>query len=114
MADYKPAGCEVFDPKRKTPAPPKPPAPGNLPEQLTRDAITAGLGTISVAGCNGKSSARGEVHVSIAVSPEGRVAGVTIRAQPDDVLGACVSAAAARGTFARTQRGGTFKYVWRF
>jgi len=39
---------------------------------------------------------------------------VTMRSSPDPALGACVTAAVRAGTFARTQRGGSFAYAWRF
>jgi predicted Zn finger-like uncharacterized protein len=110
MTDFKDERCAPYRPKRTTPPPT---TTTNLPEQLTRDGITAGLGTISVAACSGKSSSHGEVKVSIKVTPEGRVSGVTIKASPDEALSACVVAAASRGSFPKTQRGGSFFYVWR-
>jgi len=42
------------------------------------------------------------------------VTAVTVRSSPDAALSACVTAAARKVSFARTQHGGSFAYVWRF
>jgi hypothetical protein len=52
--------------------------------------------------------------VSVKVSPAGTVTGVAIKSSPDPALSACVQAAAMKGVFAKTKRGGSFAYMWRF
>lgn len=86
----------------------------NLPDNLDRAAIAAGLGTIRAQGCGNKSSSRGDVAVTIKVNAEGGVSGVTIKSSPDPALSSCVSAAVQKGTFGKTKRGASFGYVWRF
>jgi hypothetical protein len=89
-------------------------AVSNLPDNLDRAAIAAGLGTIRAQACGGRSSARGDVAVTIKVNADGGVSGVTIKSSPDPVLSSCVTAAAGKGKFAKTKRGASFGYVWRF
>jgi hypothetical protein len=91
-----------------------PPAGPPLPDGLDRAAIAAGLTRIDTSGCRDQSPARGNVTASIKVSAAGAVTAVTVRSSPDPALSACVTAAARKGTFAPTQRGGSFSYVWRF
>lgn len=83
---------------------------GGIPEQLDKPAIATGLTTIPAKACKGS----GEVSLSIKVSPAGSVASVTHRGPSDTPLAQCVAAAARRGRFAKTQRGGSFGYIWRF
>jgi predicted Zn finger-like uncharacterized protein len=91
------------------------PAPGPaLPDNLDRSTISAGLSRIDTSSCHDRSPAHGNVTVSIKVSAAGAVTAVTVRSSPDPALSACVTAAARKGTFAQTQRGGSFAYVWRF
>jgi len=113
VSNYADKCCEIY---RK-------PAAGNevttapassLPDSLDRAAITAGLTHIDTSGCHNKSPAHGDVKVSIKVSPAGAVTAVNVKSSPADELSACVTAAAQNGTFAKTQRGGSFAYVWRF
>jgi hypothetical protein len=42
------------------------------------------------------------------------VTDVTVKSSPDPALDTCVTAAVRKGTFAATQHGGSFAYVWRF
>lgn len=113
VSGYADKCCEIY---RK-------PAAGNevtpvtassLPDSLDRAAITAGLTHIDTSGCHDKSQAHGDVKVSIKVSPAGAVTAVNMKSSPAEELSACVTAAAQKGTFAKTQRGGSFAYVWRF
>jgi predicted Zn finger-like uncharacterized protein len=90
-----------------------PPGPA-LPDGLDRSAIASGLSRIDTSGCRNQSPARGDVTVSIKVSAAGAVTGVTVKSSPDPALSACVTSAARKGTFAQTQRGASFSYVWRF
>ncbi len=95
----------------------KPPAPNpNLPEDLTKSDISAGVGKVRgrVDGCAAKSSAKGTVKVSVKVSPGGSVSSVTVKETPDPGLGSCVAAAMQKATFAKTQTGGTFSYPFKF
>jgi predicted Zn finger-like uncharacterized protein len=105
--------CEIYRPKTRTTTG-TPAAGGDLPEGLDRTALTAGIATIKAQSCGGQSSARGDVNVSVKVSPAGTVTDVTIKNSPDPALSACVTAAAKRGSFAKTKRGGKFAYFWRF
>jgi hypothetical protein len=54
------------------------------------------------------------VNVSVKVASDGTVSSVTIKSTPDQALASCVTAAAKKGSFAKTQRGGSFAYFWRF
>jgi predicted Zn finger-like uncharacterized protein len=84
-----------------------------LPEKLDRQAVAAGLAGIDASECRGKSSAHGDVAVSVKVSPAGAVTGVTVKSSPDPALSTCVTEVVQLATFARTQRGGAFAYTWR-
>jgi predicted Zn finger-like uncharacterized protein len=105
--------CEIYRGHADSPAAPPPPDP-RLPGDLDRPAIAAGLARIDTRGCRDQSTARGDVTVSIKVSPAGAVTAVTVRSSPDPALSACVTAAVRNGMFAQTQRGSSFAYVWRF
>jgi TonB family protein len=85
-----------------------------LPDSLDRATIVAGLSRIDTSGCRAGSPAHGDVTASIKVSADGAVTSVTVKTSPDPALSACVTAAARKGSFAATQRGGSFAYVWRF
>ena len=111
--DYAGNCCDRFRPKTPKPGTPQP-ATGGLPENLDRAALAAGIATIKAQRCGGSSSARGDVNVSVKVTPEGKVSSVTIKSTPDQTLAACVEREAKLGSFAKTRRGGTFKYFWRF
>ena len=108
FSGYADKGCEIYKPATSTTA------NSNLPDNLDRAAIAAGLGTIKAQGCGNKSSTRGDVAVQIKINADGGVSGVTIKSSPDPALSTCVIAAAQKGTFAKTKRGASFGYVWRF
>jgi TonB family protein len=111
VSGYAEKCCDVY----RGQAPSQTPAPAaDLPDDLDRGALTAGIATIKAQVCGGKSSLRGDVSVSVKVSPAGAVTDVTVKSSPDDALSACVVAAAKRGSFAKTRRGGRFGYLWRF
>jgi hypothetical protein len=78
-------------------------------DTLDRTQLAAGIATIDVRGCTG----HGAVKLSLAIAPAGTVTSVTIRSSTDDALATCIVAAARKGTFAKTQRGGAFSYTWR-
>jgi outer membrane biosynthesis protein TonB len=64
--------------------------------------------------CGDKSSAKGQVKVSVKVAPDGRVAGVTVKNTPDPGLGNCVAGAMQGAHFSKTQNGGSFGYPFVF
>ncbi len=107
--------CEVWKPQSTTPTMPTSKAAAlGLPDNLDKDALKAGIATIRAQACGGKSSARGDVSVSVKISADGAVTAVTIKSSPDQALSTCVISAAQKGSFAKTKRGGTFSYLWRF
>ena len=108
FSSYADKGCEIYKPAGSTTV------ASNLPDNLDRGAIATGLASIRAQACGGRSSARGDVSVQIKVNAEGGVSGVTVKASPDPALSSCVIAAAQKGTFAKTKRGASFGYVWRF
>jgi hypothetical protein len=112
-SNYTEKCCEVFKPRdTKTTTTTTP--TGDLPDNLDRNALAKGIATIKAQKCGGSSSAKGDVNVSVKVTPEGTVSGVTVKSSPDPSLTSCVVAEAKRGTFAKTKRGGSFSYFWRF
>jgi len=110
VSSYADKCCEIY---RDHTGGSGPPAPA-LPDSLDRPALAAGIARIDTSRCHDQSPARGDVTVSVKVSPAGAVTAVTVKSSPDAALGACVTAAARKATFAATQRGGSFAYVWRF
>jgi TonB family protein len=89
---------------------------GDLPESLDRTMISDGVAKVKARAqaCGDKSPAKGQVKVSVKVSPDGSVANVTLRNSPDPGLGNCVVAAMQTARFARTQTGGSFAYPFQF
>ncbi len=97
----------------------KPPPPGgnaNLPEDLQKADISAGIAKVRgrVEGCAAKSNAKGTVKVSVKVAGGGSVSSVTVKESPDPALGSCVAAAIQKATFNKTQNGGSFSYPFTF
>jgi hypothetical protein len=92
------------------------PTAGDVPEGLDRAMISTGVAAIKakISACGDRTPAKGKVTVHVKVAPAGRVASVTIAAEPDAVLGACVAAEMRKATFAKTQAGGTFRYPFVF
>jgi TonB family protein len=78
--------------------------------------ISEGVGKVKarVTQCGDKSSAKGDVRVSVKVNPDGSVANVSVKSTPDAALGSCVAAAMQKATFKKTQSGGSFAYPWKF
>jgi len=64
--------------------------------------------------CGDKSSAKGQVKVSVKVSGDGSIASVNVTASPDPGLGSCVAAAMRGATFRKTASGGSFSYPFVF
>ena len=88
----------------------------DLPESLDRAMISDGVAKVKarVMSCGEKSPAKGQVKVSVKVSPDGSVTNVTVKNTPDAGLGNCVASMMQKATFARTQTGGSFSYPYTF
>jgi predicted Zn finger-like uncharacterized protein len=89
---------------------------GDLPDGLDRAMISEGVGKVKarVMSCGEKSSAKGQVKVSVKVSGDGNVTSVNVTATPDPALGSCVASAMQRATFRKTASGGSFGYPFVF
>jgi predicted Zn finger-like uncharacterized protein len=88
----------------------------DLPESLDRGMISDGVSKVKarVMSCGEKSPAKGQVKVSVKVSPEGHVTSVTVKNTPDVNLGNCVQNMVQKAMFAKTQTGGAFSYPYTF
>jgi predicted Zn finger-like uncharacterized protein len=88
----------------------------DLPESLDRTMISDGVAKVKarVMSCGEKSPAKGQVKVSVKVSPDGSVTNVTVKNTPDAGLGNCVASMVQKATFAKTQTGGSFSYPYTF
>jgi hypothetical protein len=88
----------------------------DLPDSLDRAMIADGVAKVKgrAQACGDKSSAKGQVKVSVKVSPDGSVTGVTVKNTPDPALGNCVAGVMQSARFARTQNGGAFAYPFQF
>ena len=88
----------------------------DLPDGLDRGMIQDGVNKVKarVMACGDKSSAKGQVKVSVKVSPAGGVSSVSVKSSPDAALGSCVAGAMQKASFAKTQNGGSFAYPWNF
>ncbi|MCE9571935.1 MAG: TonB family protein, partial [Deltaproteobacteria bacterium] len=128
LAEHPPACCSIYGGKGGGGGgggTSKPPVGGgggggggdsDLPEELDRAAISAGVGNVKsrILGCGDKSSAKGEVKVSVKVSPSGSVSSVSVKNTPDAALGSCVASAIQKASFKKTQKGGSFSYPFIF
>lgn len=87
-----------------------------VPANLDRTMIANGIGVVKarVAACGDGVTAKGQVRVSVKVTPDGTVDSVTVKATPDPALGVCVKDAVSSATFTKTQKGGTFSYPFVF
>ncbi len=79
---------------------------------MISDAVAKVKG--KVMACGDKSSAKGQVKVSVKVDGSGHVTSVTVKNTPDAALGSCVAAAMQHASFAKTQSGGSFGYPFMF
>lgn len=88
----------------------------DVPESLDRAMISDGVGKVKarVQSCGDKSSAKGQVKVSVKVNPDGSVANVSVKNTPDPGLGNCVASAMQRASFRKTSSGGSFSYPFMF
>ncbi len=99
--------CEVYRPRK----------PGELPLELDRSMITAGMAKAKAAviRCGEQTpTAKGIVRLAMKVAPDGSVAEASVSETPDATLGECVASAAKKVTFATTEQGGSFAYPFRF
>jgi len=104
---YARACCEAFRPKK----------PGDLPTELDRGMITAGMGKAKAAviRCGEQSpSAKGVVRLAMTINPDGSVAEAGVTEAPEPALGECVSSAVKKVSFAKTEQGGSFAYPFKF
>ena len=83
-----------------------------VPDGLDRKMIQNGIGVVKakVRACGDTTTAKGQVKVSVKVSPDGTVAAVVVKATPDEQLGSCVARAIRGATFTPTNSGGSFSY----
>jgi predicted Zn finger-like uncharacterized protein len=117
LNNYEGACCAKF--KKKSSGggtAPKASGGGDLPDALDRAMISDGVNKVKarVQSCGDKSSAKGQVKVSVKVNPGGDVASVSVKNTPDAGLGNCVAAAMQKARFAKTQNGGSFGYPFMF
>nr|MBA3454826.1 energy transducer TonB [Deltaproteobacteria bacterium] len=89
---------------------------GDLPDGLDRTMISDGVNKVKarVMACGDKSSAKGQVKVSVKVEASGSVSSVAVKTTPDAGLGSCVAAAMQKAKFAKTANGGSFGYPFVF
>lgn len=91
-------------------------AKSDLPSSLDRSAISEGVAKVKgrVMACGDKSSAKGQVKVSVKVTADGNVSSVSVKDSPDAGLGSCVANAMQKASFKKTQSGGSFSYPFVF
>ena len=92
------------------------PSPTPLPAELSQAEISKGMARIKskIDACAARSQHQGTVTVSVKVMGSGAVDEVKVKSSPDGALGACVARAVQAAAFARTQKGGTVSYSFRF
>jgi len=90
--------------------------PPALPAELSQAEISKGMARIKskIDVCAARSQAQGTVTVAVKVTGSGVVDEVKVKQTPDSALAACVVGAVQKAAFARTQKGGTFSYPFRF
>lgn len=98
--------CEVFRPRKA----------GELPYELDKGMITAGIskGKAAVIRCGEQSQAKGIVKIAMQVTGDGAVSSATVAESPDPALGECVATAVRNVSFAKTANGGTFTFPFKF
>ncbi|MBA3392493.1 MAG: zinc-ribbon domain-containing protein [Deltaproteobacteria bacterium] len=108
-AKYKKGGSKTATPSKSS-------GGGDTPESLDRTMISEGVGKVKarVMACGDKSSAKGQVKVSVKVNPDGSVSSVSVKDTPDAGLGRCVASAMEKASFKKTQNGGSFGYPFVF
>src|SRR5262249_12282548 len=88
----------------------------DLPDALDRGMIVEAIAKVKTRAqaCGDKSSAKGQVKLSVKVSPAGNVSSVTLRKTPDLGLGNCVARVMQTAKLVKTQHGGSFQYPFSF
>jgi len=88
----------------------------NLPPKLVVGQITSTMATVKakIMSCGDRTPAKGLVKIHLKVSGDGKVTDSSVETSPDPALGACVSAAAKRAVFPKTQTGGSFGIPYQF
>lgn len=92
------------------------PPPPEMPAELSQAEISKGMARIKprIDTCAAKSQAQGTVTVAVKVAGSGAVEDVKVKSTPDAALAVCVVAAVQKAAFARSVKGGTFSYPFRF
>lgn len=87
----------------------------NLPDKLTKSDVKSGIGRVKgrVSSCGDKHNGRGIVTVKIKISGSGKVTSAAASGG-NSGLRSCVSSAVKRAKFAKTQKGGSVNYPFRF
>ena len=90
--------------------------PPELPTELSQAEVAKGMARIKsrIDACAAKSQHQGTVTVSVKVMGSGAVDEVKVKSSPAPGLAVCVVAAVQKATFARTLKGGTVSYSFRF
>jgi outer membrane biosynthesis protein TonB len=118
LNNYEGACCQKFRKGGSRPSGGTAPRSGgsDLPEKLDRAMISEGVAKVKarVMGCGNRSSAKGQVKVSVKVTPAGSISSVSVTTTPDPGLGSCVQSAMRGATFRKTQSGGSFSYPFVF
>ncbi|HTL37215.1 MAG TPA: molybdopterin-binding protein [Kofleriaceae bacterium] len=112
LSKYDRPCCERYKPKDTDIAK----RSGDLPEDLDRQAVRAGIEKVkpAVVQCGEKAGVNGTVKIAVSVAPEGNVTSSEVADSPDAALGSCVATAIKRATFAKSVNGGTFTYPFVF
>jgi TonB family protein len=113
LSKYEKACCEKYKPKTsdlstRTGA--------GVPENLDKMMVRDGVAKVKprVIKCGEKAGVKGEVRISMTVSPAGAVTSAAVASSPDAGLGACVLAAMQDARFGKSVNGGTFTYPFVF
>ncbi len=93
------------------------PVDPGLPEALDSTAIKTAIGGVknAVLQCGDQvPDIHGTVKLTVKVAADGKVTEVTVAETPDAGLGTCAASVMKRAAFAKTQKGGSFKYPFVF
>lgn len=87
----------------------------NLPDRLNKSDVKKGISRVKgrVSSCGDKHNGRGIVTVKIKISGTGKVTSAAASGG-NSGLRSCVSSAVKRAKFAKTQKGGSVNYPFRF
>jgi len=94
----------------------KPRQAGDLPFELPRASIPPVMSGLKAAviRCGEQHPVTGTVKVAVKVAPDGSVADASVKAAPDEALGACVAGVVRKASFAQSEQGGSFTYPFVF